>query len=126
MGGVLGEGRAVSGRRHRARADFFHCDSATERDRLAAHRAHARTYGNRHPYSVAPDAWLQHAVLAWHGPCGDIHAARRGAPTVSSGHPLPGPGARRVSEARVAMERGKRRNDSAANEADWRNVRLVA
>ncbi len=64
--------------------------------------------------------------LAGDGPRGNFDTAGDGEAIVAPGDSLPGPGAGRVHQARVAVEGRERRNDPATDEADWGVVRLVA
>jgi hypothetical protein len=125
LGRLLGRGSAVQGRSSRAWTCVFHRYPPAECDWFAAHRAHARSHGDRYPYALASHARVQHAVLAGHGPRRNFHATRGGAATGGPRRRLPQAGSRRVHQARLAMERRKRRHDSAPDEADWRVLRLV-
>ena len=123
---VLGGGKSVPRRRERAAARIFHRHSAAERDRLAAHRPHARPHRDRYPDALAAHAGLQHAVPAGNRPRGNFHAARRGAPACRKGHQLPRPGPRSIRAQSLGVERRIRRHDHAADAAARRKLRLDA
>src|SRR6266404_3958168 len=126
MGRVLGERTALPGGPERARAGVLDCYPAAERDRVAAHRAHAGPYGVRDFDALAPHARLQHSVSAGDGPCGDFDAARGSAGAGGARNRLPEAGPGRIYPARVEMEGRERRTDHAADEADRGELRLVA
>ena len=122
----MGGRKLVSRRRERARPGFFHCHPAAQRDRVAAHRPHARPHGDRYLDALEADARLQHAVPAGDRPRGNFDTARGGAPACRARHQLPRSGPRSVREEGMGMEGGIRRNDHAANAAARRKLRLDA
>src|ERR1700740_1444874 len=126
MGGFLGERTTLSRGPERAGAGVLDCDPTSERDRVTAHRAHAGPYGDRYFDALAPHARLQHFVSAGDGPCGDFDAARGGAGVGGARNRLPRAGPGRIYPARMEMEGRERRTDHAADEADRRELRLVA
>src|SRR5258708_28316875 len=126
MGGILGARTAISRGPECAGAGVFDCYPAAERDRFAAHWAHAGPHGDRYFDALAERARIQHFVAAGDGSCGDFHATRGGAGAGGARNRLPDAGPGRICAARVEMEGRERWTDHATDAADRRKLRLVA
>src|SRR5262249_15481274 len=103
---------------------FFAGYSAAERDGCFTYRAYARAHRDRRHGALASHAWGKHALAARNRSCRDRDANGSGAETCGRRHQTLRLRARRIREARLAMERAVRRYDQAANDPVGCELRL--
>ena len=88
--------------------------SAPQRDRRAAHGAHAERNHSRHTGAPCPHGGQERLLGARHRPRLHRHGGQGGEPLGRAGREEERPDARRIPQARLELDRGARRHHSAA------------